>query len=144
MDSNVSIDAEEYDLFKLLNIWTPPPTNPVPVTLTTTELIPRDRRPSAMVLGSSFGWKFVHEAERTHALGHVYLHYYLSTLVDLDGGPHRGVALRSNEWQDLVSATTLFLAPVPEEYLVHDGEAFLDAVIATFDAANPPAESVTP
>jgi hypothetical protein len=143
MDSDLSLDAEEFDLFKLLNVWTARPTDPVPVMRQATELVPRDRRPRAMVLGSSFGWKFVSEAERTHVVGHLYLHYYLSTLVDLDGGPHRVVALRSKEWQDLVSSTALFLAPVPEEYLVHDGEAFLDAIIDLLGTSSPPAGSVT-
>jgi hypothetical protein len=143
MDSDLSLDAEEFDLFRLLNVWTPRPTDPVPIMLQATELVPRDRRPGAMVLGSSFGWKFVREAERTHVVGHMYLHYYLTTLVDLDGGPHRVVALRSKEWQNLVSSTALFLAPVPEEYLVHDGEAFLDAIIDLFGTSNPPAGSVT-
>lgn len=144
MDPNVSLDAEEFDLFKLLNAWTPRPTNAVPVTAPTKELTPRDRRADAMILGSSFGWKFVHEAERTNALRHIYFHYYLSTLVDRNGGPHRVVPLRTKEWQDIVDASSLFLVPVPEEFLVHDGEPFLDAIIATLDVEGKPPQSVMP
>ena len=132
MSKEVPIIEEDFDLFRLLNIWTPPPTNAVPAMDPMTDRVPRERRANAMVLGTSFGWKVVYEAERTHALRHIYYYYYESTLVDRETNAAHKVAPRSKEWQDLIADSTLFFYPAPEEYLLQDGEAFYNSVIATY------------
>lgn len=128
---------EDFDLFLLLNVWAPHPTNAVPIMEPAAERVPRERRADAMVVGSSFGWNIVYQAERTHAVGHLYFHYYSTTLEDRDGGPARPVPLRSAEWQALIASTTLFFYPIPEEFLIQDAEPFVDAVIATYADATP-------
>jgi hypothetical protein len=126
---------EDFDLFLLLNVWAPHPTNAVPIMEPAPDLVPRERRPDAMVIGSSFGWNIVYQAERIHAFRHLYFHYYSITLEDRDGGPARPLPLRSQEWKDVVASTTLFLYPIPEEFLIQDAEPFVDAVIATYGAS---------
>lgn len=128
---------EDFDLYLLLNIWAPHPTNAVPIMEPAPERVPRERRADAMVVGSSFGWNIVYQAERIHALRHLYFHYYSTTLEDRDGGPPRRVPLRSAEWQALLASTTLFLYPIPEEFLIQDAEPFIDAVISTYADATP-------
>jgi hypothetical protein len=132
MSKEVPIIEEDFDLLRLLNIWTPPPTNAVPAMEPTIDRVPRERRANAMVLGTSFGWKVVYEAERTHALRRIYYYYYESTLVDRETKTDRKVSPRSKDWQDLIADSTLFFYPAPEEYLLQDGEAFYNSVIATY------------
>lgn len=145
MTLDAPLEHEDYDLFMLLNVWAPRPASPIPVMPVTPHGIPREQRPSTMIVGSSFGWKVVVEAERAHALGHLNFHYYATSLYDRDAvGTARPLALRSKEWQDIVASTTLFLYAVPEEFLIHDGEIFFDALVATYDVAEPPAHPVTP
>lgn len=136
MSREVPISEEDFDLFRLLNIWTPAPTNAVPAMDPMTDRIPRERRANGTVLGTSFGWKVVHEAERTHALRHLYYYYYESTLIDRETNTDRKVTPRSKEWQDLIADSTLFFYPAPEEYLLQDGEAFYNSVIATYGDAS--------
>lgn len=144
LDHDVALEHEDYDLFMLLNVWAPRPANPIPVMTTEPSMIPRERRPDTMLIGSSFGWKVVVEAERSRALRHLYFHYYATSLYDRDGGPPRPLALRSKEWEDIVASTTLFLYAVPEEFLIHDGDRFFDAVVAAYDVASSALSPVTP
>jgi hypothetical protein len=137
MAKDVSVEEEDFDLFRLLNIWTPAPTNAVPVMEPMTERVPRERRADAVVVGTSFGWKIVHEGERTHSLRHIYYYYYDSSLIDRDANTDKKVKPRSKEWQDLIASSTLFFYPAPEEYLLGDGESFFDAVIAVYGGATP-------
>jgi hypothetical protein len=140
MAHGLSLDREDYDLFKLLNIWTPPPAMAVPLMDPGPEAVAHGRRAKAMVIGSSFGWGVVNEAERTHAFAHLYYHYYTSTLVDRDGLPDRTVKCPSKEWLDVVDATDVFFYSIPEEYLIGDGEVFVDGIIASFGepSSSPP------
>ena len=71
-------------------------------------------------------------AERNHALGRLRFHYYGKLLVEKLSGPHKPVELGTPDWRDLMESHSLFLMPVPEEYLDVDGAEFLARVIALY------------
>ncbi len=144
MAHGVSVEEEDFDLLRLMNIFTPPPSNAVPVMDPMTERTPRERRADGVVLGTSFGWKIVYEAERTHALRRVTYYYYNSRAIDRDTNKDSKVVPMSKEWQDLVASSTLFFYPAPEEYLLVDGEVFVDAVIGVYSAGGAAPGAVTP
>lgn len=143
MRRGAPVAEEDFDLFRLLNVFSPPPSNAIPIMEPMAEVTPRERRVDAVVVGSSFGWGQVYEAERTHAFRHISYHYYSSLLYDRGGLPSTPLVLGSKAWQDLMASATLFLYPAPEEYLVVDGEAFVDAVIAMYSAGNAASDAVT-
>jgi hypothetical protein len=132
MAHDVALEEEEFDLYMLLNAWTPLPKNAIPVMNPMNERVPKERRADAVVVGTSFGWKVVHEAERTHSLRHLSYYYYDSALIDPAANTEKKVNPRSKEWQDLIASSTLIFYPAPEEYLLVDGEPFVDSVIAVY------------
>jgi hypothetical protein len=119
-----SVEGEEFDLFRLANVWASPPTMDVPRMKLVDEIAPFDRRPGLMVVGSSFAWRPVFEAERTKTFGRIHLFYYNKTVVDRDGRPFYPVPPPHSEaWRALVDPKILYLLPCPEEFLPdHNGD----------------------
>jgi hypothetical protein len=140
MASGVDIAEEEFDLFRLLNVWTPRPDVAVPVLDPVPERKPGRQRAKAMILGTSFGWKVMKEAVRTHAVEHAAFHYYFNTFYERYGDRGTVIPLGGPAWVERVEAHSLFLLPTPEEYLVGDGLLFLDHIIALLTGVPVPVE----
>lgn len=124
------VQGEETDLHRLLNIWTPRPNVPIAYMTLPPERIPVSERADLLVVGSSFAWRTVFEAERNKAFGRIHLFYYNKTVVDRDGRPFYPVpSPKSEEWRRLVFEKKVFLLPTPEEFLPDHNGDFLQELI---------------
>ncbi len=130
MTTTGAIEEEEYDLFRLLNVWSPHPGTPIPVMPVLPERVPRSERPDILIMGSSFGMKFIKEAERNKALGHIVFYYYNATVIDRDGLPFHPVEFGTPQWYERTFSKALFLVPIPEEYFVDHSREFVGQIIA--------------
>jgi hypothetical protein len=104
------------------------------------EMTPVDPRPwdgtkaDALVIGSSFGWRLVREAERNHVFRFDYFFYYNRTVYDrMEGPPFKVPDPKSQVWLDLVLSKDIFIYPVPEEYLLPQRDEFVGALIEALE-----------
>jgi hypothetical protein len=133
MRDDVGLHEEEYDLHRLLNIWIGRPAAKAPfVRFDLPEQVPVEKRPSVLVIGSSFGWKVTKELERNHAVRDLQFYYYNSTVVDWPSSKSQLLKLGSPEWRDLVASKDLLLYVVPEEYFADDNNPFFVTTIKVF------------
>lgn len=123
--------VEELDLLRLLNVWGAKP-EPIAQMVAVEERVPRERRVDTVVVGSSFSWRIIYEAQRNHALGDLTLLYYNQSVVSSDSAPSVPIpAPGSDAWRRLVLDKKLFLLPLPEEYLpLHNADFLLQVVEA--------------
>jgi hypothetical protein len=115
-----AFEEEEFDLFRLLNVWGPPRTERIPFMNEVVETVPAGERADVLLASSSFGMRYLVEARRTHSTGRTELIYYNHLLVNVDKVvemPEVGSAAR----RDLVRARDLYLVPMPQEYLPDQG-----------------------
>lgn len=133
MERDVPLIEEEYDLFRLLNVWGPRSTALAPVVDPVPPPPHPERLPDTLVLGTSFGWKIVKEAERNHVLGKIRFHYYVTRVADRDTMRDTPLTLDSPDWPALVESHPLLLMPVIEDFLTADGIEFLERVIAHYE-----------
>lgn len=127
-----SLWDEEFDLLRLLNVWGAKP-EAVAQMVKVEERLPRERRVDTLVVGSSFSWRIIYEAQRNHALGDITLLYYnRSVAAHGDSEPSDPVPRPGSEaWRRLVLDKKLFLLPLPEEYLpLHNADFLLQVVDA--------------
>lgn len=124
--------AEENDLLRLLNVWTPHPRVVVPVTKPLPERVPVERRPPTLVVGTSFGWRVVFEGERNHAFRHIRLHYYSKLIVDRDADKTTPLAIATPGWRELIESSSLIIIPAVEEYMPADGAELVKHLLETY------------
>lgn len=133
MRDDVGLHEEEYDLWRLLNIWSPRPSAKAPfVRFDLPAPVPVEDRISVLVIGSSFGWKVTKELERNHAVRDLQFYYYNSTLVDWPANTAQPLELGSEAWRKLVMSKDLLLYVVPEEYFADDDNPFFTTAIKVF------------
>jgi len=134
MSGDVPLIEEEYDLFRLLNIWTnrtdalAPVMNVVPPRTDTSKL------PDTLVMGTSFGWKVVKELERNHAVSGIRYHYYVVRVIDRTTNVDSALPLDSPEWPKTVERHPLLLLPIAEDFLALDAIDFLERVVVHYGA----------
>jgi SGNH hydrolase-like domain, acetyltransferase AlgX len=131
-----NIDPEEFDLLRVMNVWGTKAYVQVTEMVTVEETVPLAQRPPTLLVGSSFSWGMMTEAERNHALGRMHLFYYNTTVVD-PGDETQAATMYpvpragTEAWQRLVMEKTLFLFPVPPEYIpVHNSDFLMQLVDA--------------
>lgn len=139
MHPGASLDDEEVDLWRLLEVWGGLPTTPFPHMREVREAVPRAERPDTLVVGSSFGRKLVGEALRNKALGQTHFYYYNRTFVDREADVEYPLEHGSPRWRATTFEKDLYLLAVLEEYLPDDGKEFLEQVIAHLEDATPAA-----
>jgi hypothetical protein len=134
MRTDAPLASPDYDLYRLLNVWPARPATPIAVSGPAADRVPRARRPNMFVVGSSFGWPIIVEAERNHAVARMQFHYYMETLFEW-GGDHAPVKTGSQAWRDAVAASPLIVMPVPEEFLSRDVNELFQPLIDAFEVA---------
>jgi hypothetical protein len=145
---------EEADLLRLLNIWNDKPRESMARTMPIEDPDP-DReaeRPRTLVVGSSFSWTLVKEANRNHALGRIIVLYYNKTVCVRDEGmvdylrQYEKPPVQSEEWRQLVlEDNDLFLLPLPEEYLaLHNADFLMELAEALAIDISPFKKALTP
>ncbi len=126
----LSVYEEEYDLYRLLNVWGEPATKRIAfLNPSVPELAPASDRPDTLIVGSSFGGRYLLESTRNRATGRTHFFYYNRRLIfpDLSEAPLPRAG--SPEWRDLVLTKELFLLPAPEEYLPDHFDAFTQQIL---------------
>ncbi len=136
MRGDVDLLEEDYDLFRLLDIWSlgargPAAMAPV-VRADLPETRPLSERPRTLVVGTSFGWKITTELDRNHVSADLQFHYFSTTLIDWPSRHTVDLALGSQTWQALMESKDLVVYVVPEEYFADEEQAFFGATIKAF------------
>ena len=73
---------DDYDLLRLLNAFgVPRAPEPVPV-VSVPEVDPSIEKPTALLVGSSFTWMLVRDAQRSGVLGKLHFNYYNNSIFD--------------------------------------------------------------
>jgi hypothetical protein len=132
MRTDAPLESNDYDLYRLLNIWPARPRTPIAVVEQVAVRVPAAERPNMLVVGSSFGWPLVYEAERNHAVGEISFHYYMDTLYERRTGATDRVKMGSQRWLDTVSSSPLIVMPVPEEFLSRNIEELIGPLLRAF------------
>jgi hypothetical protein len=121
------VTDDDYDLFSLLNVWTPPRADRIPHS---TKPPPAERvanAPDTLFVGSSFVWRLVRELDRNRVLGHTHVFYYNKTAYDWDkpNDPFP-VEPETPRWREILLSKQLYIVDMPEEFMLgHMGE-FVD------------------
>lgn len=133
MRGDVDLLEEEYDLFRLLNVWSPRPAAKAPVVRRVVpETVPLAQRPRTLVVGSSFGWRVLTELHRNHIGSDLQFHYYSNRLIDWPSVHAVDVRVGSPSWRTLMESKDLVVYVVPEEYFADEEQAFFVATIKAF------------
>lgn len=124
---------EEYDFFRLLNVWGEPETKTIRrLRENLPETVPAEERAEALIMGSSFGGRVLLETRRNHTFRNTTFYYYNTTIETLDGDPvgrRRIPKPLSDEWRALTFGHDLYLLPTPQEYLPDGPTEFLEQVV---------------
>lgn len=132
--TDVPVEEDQYDLFRLLDVFAERPAIPIPMTLPVPEPTPPVQRPEALLIGTSFGWRVLKEARRNHAVGHTHFFYYDVTAYDADADRvvPKPQAL-GPEWREIVRSKSLFVVDINEENLPTAFSKFLDDLIRVLE-----------
>jgi len=120
MRSDVPDDFVDFDLWGLLNAWAVPRDPVVPV-VAAPAAAPAGARPNALIVGCSFSWTLLRDAERSRALGALYMNYYNKTFVAWPQDVHTPVEPGSAAWNDITLREDLYILDLTETYLFADG-----------------------
>lgn len=117
---------DDYDMWRLLNLWGVPraprlvpvlhrgPVAPAPVA-------PADDRPSLLLIGTSFEWTILRDAERTQRFGRLHFNSYNKVLVAWPEDVGSDVHPHTEEWRDLFLHKDLYVLELFEVYLFAPG-----------------------
>jgi len=143
---------EEFDLLRLMNVWNDNPREPIaqmlPATVPDDDYLREAHLPNTIVVGSSFSWTLLKQADRNLALGRVVVLYYNTTLCLRDKTPfydqQRPVPTpQSDEWRQLViDDNELFLLPIVEEYIPFHNADFLMQLAEAFGIDTTPFKKI--
>jgi SGNH hydrolase-like domain, acetyltransferase AlgX len=134
--SDPSIDDEDFDLFRLRNVWALKPADTPVFRLTTPSPPPTPAIASLSVLfqGSSFTWKFVRVVGERGAFQPSLFYYYDSSVVDTKTLFITGsVTPYTPGWREDTFSRRVMLMVMLETYLPGDGERFLVEVETAID-----------
>jgi len=94
-------------------------------------------KPSALVVGTSFGWAMVRYAFDSHLFGDIHLDYYNRTLVEWPANIHAEVHPQTKEWNDAFLGKDLYVLDLLEVYLFAP-DNYVDEFLAQLAAALAP------
>ncbi len=127
MRTDAPLDGDDYDLYRLINVWSPRPRDPIPVMLAVEDRPAYENLPDTLFVGSSFVWRLIKETDRNHALGETHTYYYNKTVFPWGAEQSTWpVAPGTDAWRELTLKKRLIIVDMPEEYLVDHNAEFLE------------------
>ncbi len=128
IDPNPSRAAEELDLFRLLNVWRPKPSDADVEVFVGEHGTPGLQLPTLFV-GSSFVWTFGRVSHDLEVLRPSLFYYYNAQVVDLATmAPGPKVMPHTAKWREETFSKRLVVMGILETYLPADGESFIQEV----------------
>jgi hypothetical protein len=138
VDPNASIEDEDYDLFRLLNVWNGKPAG-IDVEVLDAPKAPASFKVPTIFVGSSFVWKFVHASRELDMLQPSLFYYYDSSVVEVTSLlVTKKVEPFTDDWRKDTFSKRLFILGMLETYIPADGEQFLSELEKELDASEPP------
>jgi hypothetical protein len=121
-----SIDEEPFDLFRLLNTWSPKPADVVVERLSAPHA-GRELRVPTLFVGSSFLWQFVHVARALDVAKPSLFYYYDKSVLDTDTLTFtKRVEPFTEAWRADTFSKRLFVLGILETFIPEDGRVFLE------------------
>ncbi len=141
VDPNASIEDEDYDLFRLLNVWNDKPVG-IDVEVLDAPKAPPSLKIPTLFVGSSFVWKFVRVSGELDVLQPSLFYYYDSSVVDTKTMLiTKKVEPFTDEWRKDTFGKRLFIVGMLETYIPTDGERFFGELEKEIDSSpEPPPE----
>lgn len=137
---------EDYDLWRLLNMWMPPrPTRNIP-SVDYEWPQPASWRPSTMIVGTSFCWSLIRYANDSRLFDKIYMDYYNRTLVEWPANIHTEVHPRTKAWREVFVGKDLYVLDLFEVFLLAPDtyvDEFLQQLSEELEATAPELPTVT-
>lgn len=134
LDEHPSVALEDFDIFRLINIWGEQPRN-VEVDLLTGSAASSELRFPTLYVGSSFVWKFSQVTRELRAFSPAYVYFYDESIVDSDTTLIiKKVVPFTDEWRKDTFGRQVIIVGVLETFLPEDGKKFLDEVEKELDS----------
>lgn len=125
------IGEEEFDLFRLMNTWGSPQTKELALLKPNIEeSVPLAKRPSTLIVGSSFAGRYLLETTRNHATARTHFFYYNRTLIDPELKESPIPDASTQAWRDLALTRDLYVVPMPQEHLPDGSNEFFEQLLA--------------
>jgi len=138
IDPDMGVEHDDYDLFRLLNVWAPKPAGMNVEVLDGKKGGPSLKIPTLFV-GSSFVWKFVRVSRELEVLQPSLFYYYDSSVVETTTMLiTKKVEPSTDEWRKDTFGKRLFIVGILEAYLPSDGERFLQELEKELDSSTAP------
>jgi len=138
VDPHASIEDEDYDLFRLLNVWEDKPAG-IDVEVLAAPKAPGSLRIPTIFVGSSFVWKFVRVSRELEVFQPSLFYYYDSSVVDTTTLMiTKKVEPFTDDWRKDTFSKRLFIVGILETYIPSDGERFLAELEKEIDASPEP------
>ena len=119
-------DHDDYDLWRLLNLWKLPRVSlTVPVAAHVPPAPPPAAPPRLLYVGTSFNWALIKDAVASGRLGPIHMHYYDSQLIAWPETTSVKAAAGSAEWRALVADKDVIVLDLMEAAL-YSGHVYVD------------------
>jgi hypothetical protein len=139
IDPDAGVEQEDFDLFRLLNVWAPKPAGMNVEVLDGKKGGPALKIPTIFV-GSSFVWKFVRVSRELEVLQPSLFYYYDSSVVETTTMLiTKKVEPFTDDWRKDTFGKRLFIVGILETYIPADGQKFLLELEKEIDGAGAPA-----
>ena len=124
-------DHQDYDLYRLMNVWgAPADKGPAPVFQYSQ--VPQNQL-DLLIVGTSFGWNFLRDSDRTHAFRTEHYFYYDKIIVEWPSAKMTPLVVNSPEWRNAVTHKQLYILDLFETYpMPEHATMFLDDMDAHY------------
>lgn len=138
VDTDASIDEEDYDLFRLLNTWNPKPRG-VEVDVLDGAKGPPALRVPTLFVGSSYLYKFLRVTQALEVFRPSLFYYYDAFVVDTTTTRIvKKVEPFTDDWRVDTFSKRLFVVGLLETYIPYDNERFFAEMDREIDAPSTP------
>ncbi len=124
IDPDPPLSSEDFDLFRLLNVWGPKPAG-MNVERLHAKTTPPELQVPTLFVGSSFVWKFVRVSNELENLRPSLFYYYDSSVVETSTMLiTKKVEPFTPAWREDTLSKRLIIVGILETYIPGDGEKF--------------------
>ncbi|MFO0664550.1 MAG: hypothetical protein U0174_11400 [Polyangiaceae bacterium] len=113
---DMSVNHEDYDLYRLMNVWGAPVDHSGTPVLKWVDGEP-EKKIDLLIIGTSFCWNFFKDSnDRTHVFGRQHFFYYDKVLYDWPVTHEGTVSPGTPEWKEAAFGKQLYLLDLFESY----------------------------
>jgi hypothetical protein len=127
---------DDFDLWRLLNIWSPPEPDRVEPVAIHSDHSPVAAPPNLLVIGTSFCWNLMRDAGKARVFGTVHMDYYDKTLVPWPDGAWSQVQPGTPEWRRVFLGADLYVFDLFEGYLLSPDDTYVDTFLSAMMASS--------